>query len=139
MSGGFDDFFSGMSLLQKNKKILIKFSFLTVISWFIVFLQYWFLSIALGLGLTYLLIFIILSVVTLTEILPISFSGIGTRDVAMILLFSFVNIHPANAVAFSIAMLLVIYIHGFFGMIFFIKNPIKLFNKSELKMSTVHT
>ena len=47
----------------------------------------------------------IIPLITLLDALPISFSGLGTRDAAMIFLFSLMSLSAEAAVSFSLLIL----------------------------------
>ncbi|GEM_PF-1217549 len=78
-------------------------------------------------------LFVIMPLVTLVELLPVSISGIGTRDALII--FFFMQIYPeaaragaqAQAVGFSIAYLLIgTYMTSVIGFVLWLKHPAKL-------------
>ncbi|UCG53667.1 MAG: flippase-like domain-containing protein [Candidatus Latescibacterota bacterium] len=65
--------------------------------------------------------------ITLVEIIPISVSGLGTREAAVIFFFSVVGIGSAQAIGFSITYLLVgTYLTALVGFIAWLSNPAKL-------------
>tara|TARA_B100000315_G_C14566891_1_gene583404 strand:+ start:1311 stop:2234 length:924 start_codon:yes stop_codon:yes gene_type:complete len=117
-------------LPEKNKKVIIdnvqdfiktfkilNFKYITFIiiittgGWLFYYLQMFFLSKALGIDISFLLISAIVSVVALAVLIPISIAGIGTRDAALALLFSQVGISKESAVAFSSLILLTMVIN----------------------------
>ena len=65
-------------------------------------------------------------VINMIELIPISFSGIGTRDVAMIFFMGLLSISNEAAVAYSLMILIVIYIEAIPGLIYWIKHPTEL-------------
>jgi hypothetical protein len=69
---------------------------------------------------------LMLPVMTLMEIIPISVSGIGTREAAVVFFFSAVGIGNAQAVAFSIMYLIVgTYLTALVGFGAWLANPAK--------------
>jgi hypothetical protein len=65
--------------------------------------------------------------VTLVEIIPVSVSGIGTREATVIFFFSAVGIGSAQAVAFSVGYLIAgTYLTALAGFIAWLANPAKL-------------
>jgi uncharacterized membrane protein YbhN (UPF0104 family) len=83
-------------------------------------------AMALNIPVTYFHMILILPFTTLVEALPISFSGVGTRDAVLILMFTLLGISSSLAVSFSIMILILNYIMNLFGVLFWIKNPFKL-------------
>jgi uncharacterized protein (TIRG00374 family) len=70
---------------------------------------------------------LMMPIVTLVEIIPISVSGIGTREAAVIFFFSAVGIGSAEAVAFSIMYLIAgTYLTALVGFAAWLANPAKL-------------
>lgn len=116
----FSIFYRNFEKLEK-KKIGANL-ILTFLSWFIVFLQYWFLSVSFGMNLSYFIIALISPILILVQLIPISISGIGTREAASILLLSGFGIAPEQAIAFSIGILLEDFIIGGIGLLLLIKS-----------------
>ncbi len=115
----FNIFYRNFRKLEK-RKILINF-LLTILAWFICFIQYWFLSFALGLNLSYFSVCFIAPILLLAQLIPISISGIGTREAASVLLLSTFGISPELAIAFSLGILIEDYILGGIGLMFWLK------------------
>jgi uncharacterized membrane protein YbhN (UPF0104 family) len=70
---------------------------------------------------------LMMPMVTLVEIVPISISGIGTREAAVIFFFAAVGIGSAQAVAFSIMYLMAgTYLTALVGFLAWLANPAKL-------------
>jgi uncharacterized protein (TIRG00374 family) len=123
----FHDFYSGLNILKKKKTSVIYSFLVAIFSWLLIFFQTYVLSLSLNVGLSLVFIASILPVITLLDILPISFSGIGTRDAAMIFFFSFISLSAETAVFFSLLILVFNYfISATIGFILWVKNPIKL-------------
>jgi uncharacterized protein (TIRG00374 family) len=62
--------------------------FLGVFTWIIIFSQYYMLVIALGLNIPYLYFLLLFPVANFVSFIPISFAGLGTRELTAIILFS---------------------------------------------------
>ena len=125
-ASSFREFYEGMEQLKNEKKMLVVFTTLTIISWFLVFAQVYVLVLALNVHLSYFFLVLIMPIVLLVEVLPISFSGIGTRDAAMIAMLSLASVPASIAVSLSLSMLVMNYISGGVGLVFWAKNPIEL-------------
>jgi hypothetical protein len=114
VGSGFDEFYKNLEKLSK-KKVVYNF-ILTILAWFISFTQYWFLALALGLNLSYFSICLVSPLLLLVQLIPISISGIGTREAAAILILSVFSIIPEQAIAFSLGILVEDYILAALGL-----------------------
>ncbi|MCK4730470.1 MAG: flippase-like domain-containing protein [Candidatus Aenigmarchaeota archaeon] len=112
-------FYKNIEKMNK-KNIFINF-LLTVLVWFVCFAQHWFLSLSLGLNLSYFSICLIAPILILVQLIPISISGIGTREAAAVLLLSTFGISPELAIAFSLGILIEEYILGGIGLLCWLK------------------
>lgn len=121
----FHDFYTGISMMLKSK-ILLVISFLTVISWLIYIFQCYLIALSLNIDISIQFVACIIPIMTLVELLPISFSGIGTRDATLIFFLSLVAIPSVSAVSFSLMLLFAAYVNGVLGLLFWLKNPIAL-------------
>ena len=126
LKASFKDFYDGITVLKNNKLAIVKSGVLSLVAWFVVSLQYYLLARAMGIEINYFILFMILPTVILVEILPISFSGLGTRDAVLILFFSFVGLTKDAAVALSLSILMFSYIYSLAGLFVWMRNPIKL-------------
>lgn len=125
-SGIYHSFYSGVIDLLKNKKCIIVTTMVTIGFWLLAIFQFYTLSIAMGLNIPYLFLFMSIPVMALIMALPISFSGLGTREAVLIFFFSFVGISPEVTISFSLMNLLIEYLFALVGFGLFYKNPIKL-------------
>ena len=82
----FDAFYSD---IPKGKKLLIPIA-IGVMSWIVLHTQIYFIAQGLSLNIPYLYFILVYPIVFLIELMPISISGLGTREAALIVLFSFV-------------------------------------------------
>ncbi|MEJ2721549.1 MAG: lysylphosphatidylglycerol synthase transmembrane domain-containing protein [bacterium] len=81
----------------------------------------------LGIDISFGYVVLMMPAVTLVEILPISISGLGTREASVIFFFSLVGLSSAEAVGFSITYLLIgTYLTALVGFIAWLANPAKL-------------
>jgi len=70
---------------------------------------------------------LVMSITNLLTFLPVSISGIGVRDVSLVVLLGRFGIGQAQAVAFSLAILVIFYVGGILlGSICWIWEPVKL-------------
>jgi len=70
---------------------------------------------------------LVMSITNLLTFLPVSISGIGVRDVSLVVLLGRFGIGQAQAVAFSLAILVIFYVGGILlGSICWVWEPVKL-------------
>ena len=113
-----------------NKKVFLIIG-LTIFSHFIVFTQCYFITQALQIKIDYFTVILFYSITSIISFLPISISGIGTRDAALVYLFYLVGIQPELAVSFSLLIFIIIYLGvGLIGLVSSYNRPIKLDFKS---------
>ena len=126
-SSVFHDFYEGLGVLMKSKKSLAASLGIGIVAWLLMIVQTYVLSLSMGIGLSLLFIASVIPVITLLDAMPISFSGVGTRDAALILFFGFISLSAEAAVSFSLIILVFNYlISAFFGFAFWIRDPIKI-------------
>ena len=107
--------------------------FLSVAAFGLYFTSIFFLAAGLGLDLSFFQIVLIMTITSLIAFIPISFLGIGTRDAGLIAVFSFFGHTPEQAVALSMALLLLRITVVFMGSIFWFIDPPPLGEMRELK------
>lgn len=122
---GFNGFYDSVLMLSKNIPSMCYLAILTFACWMSAFVSVYFLALALGIKISIFMLFLILPFTTLVEMLPISISGIGTRDAVLILLFSALAIPSSKAVSLSILILLLNYVLNLLGALLWLKNPFK--------------
>lgn len=98
-----ENFFNQMK--KVNSILLFKLFSFEFIYYIVLVLAHYFLSSSLGLGIPFWYLFVIISLVALIVILPISVSGLGTREVGYIFLLSFLKISMTQATSFSLLIL----------------------------------
>ncbi len=114
-SSVFHDFYRNLGSVRNGKRNMILLFVLSALAWFVSVLEYYLLALSIGLGVSYLFLLSAMPIVVLLDLLPISFSGIGTRDAALIFFFSLISIGKEYAVSFSI--LVFIFSYAFLGLI----------------------
>ena len=127
MKNSFNSFYDSLLLYLKEWKGTLYALLLTLIYWVMVFSLAWYVAFVLGIEVSFSYLFIIMPMVTLVELLPISVSGLGTREATVIYFFSVVGIASVQAVGFSIAYLIAgTYLTSLLGFILWLRNPVKL-------------
>lgn len=121
----FHDFYTGIDMMLKSRAVLVV-SFLTVVSCLIYIIQCYLIALSLNIDISLQFVACIIPIITIVELIPISFSGIGTRDAALIFFLSLASISYVSAVSFSLMILFTGYVSGLFGLVFWLKNPVDL-------------
>ncbi|MCH7548292.1 MAG: flippase-like domain-containing protein [Candidatus Krumholzibacteriota bacterium] len=100
---------------------------ITLVSWGLIFTLAWYIADLLGIDVSLSFIFLIMPIVTLVELVPVSVSGLGTREATVMYFFSAIGLANVEAVGFSIAYLIVgTYLTSLLGFIFWLRHPIRL-------------
>lgn len=101
-------FFDFLADFKKYKlKNYVFASLITIVSWIIYYSQTYLLAKSVGLNISIFYLSISVSIAILITLIPISISGLGTREAALIFLFSLFNISKEMAISFSALALLV--------------------------------
>lgn len=107
----------------KRSTLAVSF-LLTILAYGVVFYRYYLLLLTLNLHPPFGTWFAGVTLATFVALIPISISGIGTRDAVLIGVLRTVGISPEKAVAFSFLILLLMVFNGFVGLCVWMKNPI---------------
>ncbi len=97
----FQDFYASAGQAVKNRKDLAIAGFTGIAGWLVVGVSIYLYLLALNIVVPFYFVFLLVPLITLVEMLPISFSGLGTREAAAIFLLGIYGITAAEAVAFS--------------------------------------
>jgi len=119
-----DDFF--LDLKMTKSSVIAISSLLTVFAWSVFYLAFYLIAITMSIPISFFYVIICLSITSLVTLLPISISGVGTRDAAMILVFSQISLTSESAVAFSTVVLAHYLFPMLLGLFIWIFNPIKI-------------
>ena len=117
-------------ILKIDKKKMIVPLILVFMAWLVFFFQLYIAAIALGISISFGYVIVSMSIAGLIALVPISFSGIGTRDAALILLFSFISVGKELAVSFSFIALFLMIFAAFVGGFFWLARPLPISTKS---------
>lgn len=117
------DFINDLKIFKfKNYLIIL---LITAISWSFYYLQMYFLSKGVNINISILYLAISVTIVGFITLIPISISGIGTRDIALILLLGPLLISKEQIIIFSALILLMSLFAALIGFICWIVKPIK--------------
>jgi len=130
-----NEFIEGMN--QIINPILLFGILLTVFSYSVFFFQCFLIAKSIGLQISYFDLALIMSIVNIITFIPISISGLGTREASMIFLFKLIGLSTEAAISFSLLIFFSFFIcGGLMGFIAWWLNPVKIgFSKRE-KVST---
>lgn len=131
-----DDFYDGIRLLL-NVKLTVGF-LLTVGAYLVLFYLCDLLAASAGIELDLLTVVFFVSVANILSYMPISISGIGTRDASFIFLFAQIGKSMEEAVVFSTLILICFYIMGgLAGFICFTIKPVQISKIRDKEKSPV--
>ncbi|MBI4181422.1 MAG: flippase-like domain-containing protein [Candidatus Aenigmarchaeota archaeon] len=122
----FDDFYGGVAVMVGKKRLMLASLAITLLIWIVTIFYVWVLAVAMGLAVPYWFLFLTFPIVGLLFALPISFSGLGTREAALLFFLSYVGIGAEQAIAYSLLMLVVDYLLGAAGFALWTRHPIHL-------------
>lgn len=123
----FNTFYDSLALYRRDRGAMVAAFLLTVLVWALVFLLAYYITVLFGIDVDLKYVVLIMPIVTLVELIPISVSGLGTRDATVIYFFSVVGISNAAAVGFSIGYLFIgTYLTALAGFLMWLRHPVKL-------------
>ena len=120
----FNDFHIGLMELF-NFRLIIS-GLLTCLGYLLFFVQCNLIILALGISIDFMTITLFMAIANLVSFIPISISGLGTRDATLLFLFGLIDIQPEIAISFSFLIFFLFFFGGgFLGFIAFFRNPLK--------------
>jgi uncharacterized protein (TIRG00374 family) len=120
-------FYDALALYAGRRRWTAFAFFLTLVFWAGIVLLAYTATRILEIDVSFGYVALMMPMVTLVEIVPISISGIGTREAAVIFFFAAVGIGSVQAVAFSIMYLMAgTYLTALVGFVAWLANPAKL-------------
>ena len=122
----------GLGEFEKLKRgAAAHIALLTLFAWIAHYLFFIVFADALMLGVSVPVIIVCVSAAIFTALLPVSLSGLGTRDLVLILIFGKVGFSREAAVTFSFSFILVYLIQGLTGLICWLTAPFDFKEASE--------
>ena len=119
---GFSDLYNSIKTLNANQLTLA--IFITFFGWIIYFAMMYLLALSIHIDIPFLYLATCVSISAVITLIPISISGIGTRDATLVILFSYLGLSKESAIAFSMLILLMYAVNGFIGLLAWLKKPI---------------
>lgn len=114
-----------------NRGAVAFLTLLTVFAWAVHYLFFVVFADALMLGVSIPVVIVCVSAAVFTALLPVSLSGLGTRDLVLILIFGKVGLSREAAVTFSFSFIFVYLIQGLTGLICWLTAPFDFKQASE--------
>jgi len=94
----FDAFYSS---LPRFRRLVLPFLF-TLLLWTLLYTQTYFVARSFGVEVPWVIFLVVVPIVTLVTLLPISLSGIGTREITFVYLFGFFGVAQSTVLTFSV-------------------------------------
>lgn len=114
-------------MLQVSWPVLLAAIGLTVAAYGIFFVQCYLLALALNLSLNFTTVVYAVALGSLVTLLPLSISGLGTREATIVYYLGLQGISSSAALGFSLTLFIVFYVGGsLFGMIAWWLEPIPM-------------
>lgn len=114
-----DSFYNSLPKLRK----LIPVFFMTLITWTLLYFQTYIFSWAFAIDVPFYVFLVFAAIGTIIATIPISISGLGTRELTLITLFSLYNIKPEAVVSMSLSSFFLIgLIESLIGLVFIFKE-----------------
>lgn len=110
--------------LSKTKLFLSLIA--TVATWLVYFTQIYLLSFSLGIPISYFQLALCISMSAVVSLVPITISGVGTRDATLLIVFSRIGLSAEYAIALSIIVLLIHIICGIIGAFAWFRRPLPI-------------
>jgi len=115
------------SFLAVVSKRSIRMWLITILAYSMYFGFSWLIMISLHLTPSYIDVVFIMSIMSLSTIIPLSVAGFGTREATLVLLFSYYGLASETAISFSLMHFTAFFLWGgLIGLVFWILMPISI-------------
>ena len=115
------------SFIAVIRKHALKMWAITILAYFMFFGFSWLIMISLHLSPSYIDVVFIMSIMSLSTIIPLSVAGFGTREATLVLLFSYYGLASETAISFSLLHFSAFFLWGgLIGLVFWLLMPISL-------------
>ncbi|MEM4630215.1 MAG: lysylphosphatidylglycerol synthase transmembrane domain-containing protein [Candidatus Diapherotrites archaeon] len=136
VSEKFNEFLLTIKKISTKKLEFIVAIFCGVIFWLLTIFFAQLLAQSINIKISYQEMLVLYSIIALADVVPITISGIGTREGITILFFSYLNFEAESAIAFSLLLFSISYLTtAFIGYLSLVTEPID-FNEWKKKLST---
>ena len=127
----FSDFCNAIKTL--NTRQLVLATSMTFLGWIIYILTMYLLVLSIDIHIPFLYLATCVSIAAVITLIPITISGIGTRDATLIILFSYLGLSKEPAIAFSLTILFMYAVNGLIGLVAWLKKPVSITGVSGIK------
>ncbi len=110
LKDGFENFYCSINQLI-NRRLIVA-ALLTLLSYSVFFVQCYLLVMAEGISINFLTIILFMAISNLISFIPVSVSGLGTRDAILIYLFSIIGLNPELAVSYAFLVFINFFVCG---------------------------
>ena len=117
MKSNYDDFYESIKHLSSMKKTIASAAVLTLASWALILMASYILALSVGINVELIYFIFLIPIINIIELIPISISGVGTRDTAAIILFSLIGITQERAFIFSSLILITNILFALLGLV----------------------
>ena len=115
------------SFLAVIRKHALRMWAITILAYFMYFAFSWLIMLSLHLSPSYMDVVFIMSIMSLSTIIPLSVAGFGTREATLVLLFSYYGLASETAISFSLMHFTAFFLWGgLIGLVFWILMPISI-------------
>jgi uncharacterized protein (TIRG00374 family) len=117
-----------LKLLRSNFNILLLTFLFSLLYQFISIIITFFVAEALNLEISMIVFLTLVPLVWFFTMIPISFGGVGLRELSFVYLLSLINISKESSIMISLGTYLTLIISGIIGMIYFLNDRVKGLN-----------
>ena len=122
----FNEFYNNLHTINQQKKQITYLLVITLTIWIIGAVQTYLVITALNINISFLYVLSFTPIIILVNLIPISISGIGTRDISMIYFFSLIGISATYAISASLLLLFILWTELSIGAVLWTLNPRKI-------------
>ena len=135
LAEGTDSLTDGLSRLKR--KSMMHVILMTVISFFLLFIQYYLIIIAAGLKVGFVEIISIQAATSLIILIPITIAGLGSREASLLLLMKPLGVTTEQALTYSAMVFLIVFVLNsiLLGFLAFWIRPLRM-GKNDLTNSS---
>ena len=127
LADSFHAFYDALARTLATPRAVAEVAAWTLVGWGLIVLLAMAVARAVDVGVSPGYLLLAMPIITIVELVPVSVSGVGTRDAAVVYLFSVVGVDRAAAVAFSLGYLAVgTWVSAAVGLVVWLRNPVSL-------------
>jgi uncharacterized protein (TIRG00374 family) len=127
----FEELLKSIRLIVNQSGVLI---FFTIVSYAVFFIQCYCIALALNIEIDFITLMLVMAVSNTISLLPISISGIGTRDVTLLYFLVPLGIAKEQVILYASGVLLIFFAGcALMGLYYFLKHPIRLEQIKHMK------